>query len=154
MFFILLLLFVALPAAEIWLLIQVGSSIGVVQTILVVLFTGVAGAYLAKMEGLAVIRNIQKASMEGRIPGNEMISGLLVFAGGLLLLTPGFITDIMGILMIFPPTRALIVIFIKKYFEKKMTAGTASFSFHSNIDLQNPRIKDPGVIDADDFRDN
>lgn len=154
MFFILLLLFVALPAAEIWLLIQVGSSIGVMQTILLVLFTGVAGAYLAKMEGLAVIMNIQKAASEGRVPGNEMLNGVLVFVGGALLLTPGFITDCMGLLMIFPPTRALLAISVRKYFEKKVKTGTADFSFRSNMDIQRPKIKDPTIIDADDFKDN
>ncbi|HNW82455.1 MAG TPA: FxsA family protein [bacterium] len=154
MFFILLLLFVALPAAEIWLLIKVGGMIGVMPTILMILFTGVAGAYLAKMEGLAVIRNIQKASVEGRIPGNEMISGVLIFVGGALLLTPGFITDCMGLLMIFPPTRMLIAISIRKYFEKRVKAGSAGFSIHSNMNVQRPKIKDPTIIDADDFKDN
>lgn len=154
MFFILLLLFVALPAAEIWLLIKVGSHIGVWQTILAVLFTGVAGAYLAKMEGLAVIKNLQKAQMEGRIPGNEMINGLLVFTGGALLLTPGFITDILGILMIFPLTRALIAVSIKRYFEKKMHSGTASFSYYSNISPHRSQLNDPDVIDADNYKDN
>lgn len=153
MFFVLLFLFVGIPAAEIWLLIKVGGEIGVIPTIMIVLFTGVAGAWLAKMEGLSVIGKIRKASAEGRIPGTEMLNGVLVFMGGALLLTPGFITDCVGLLMIFPPTRVLIASVLRSYFEKKIRAGTINFSNYSNMDNDRRKIDNDRVIDAEDYKE-
>ncbi|EQC48005.1 FxsA family protein [Bacteriovorax sp. Seq25_V] len=132
MFSILLLLFTVIPALEIYLLFNIGAQIGGLNTLFIVLFTGFTGAYLAKSQGLQILSRIQEDLSRGAVPANEFIHGLLVFGGGLLLLTPGFLTDIMGIAMVFPVTRIMIAHFFKSYFERAIQSGNVQFySFSS-----------------------
>jgi UPF0716 protein FxsA len=115
---------------------------------LIVIITGITGAWLAKMEGISVLTNIQRSMSQGVIPKTELVNGLLVFIGGAMLLTPGFITDITGLLMIFPPTRAIFATFLISYFERKIKDGTVHF-YHSGQNETRTRIDDESVIDAD-----
>lgn len=108
MFLRLFLLFVIVPAVELYLLIRVGSVIGVGPTLMFLLLTGVLGASLARREGLGVLQQLQTDLAQGRPPTGRLLEGLLVFIGGLLLLAPGILTDVMGLLMILGPTRRLI----------------------------------------------
>lgn len=101
----LILLFTVLPALELYLLLQIGSWLGPTQTFLFVLLTGVVGAWLAKREGFAVLRKLTEEVRTGLPPGSRMMEGALVVIGGLLLVTPGVITDLTGMFLIFPPTR-------------------------------------------------
>lgn len=101
----LFLLFTAVPLLELWLLIQVGQRIGPTPTIALVLLTGIVGAWLAKAEGFRVVRQWQRAIAEGRLPEDGILSGLLVLAGGLLLITPGVLTDVVGLALLVPPIR-------------------------------------------------
>jgi UPF0716 protein FxsA len=101
----LLLLFTVVPALELFLLLQLGAWLGAWQTFLLVVVTGTVGAWLAKREGLGVLRQLSVEIQQGIPPGERLAEGLLVFAGGLLLVTPGVITDLTGVLFIFPPTR-------------------------------------------------
>ncbi|MEJ2048894.1 MAG: FxsA family protein [Calditrichota bacterium] len=105
MFFRLFLLFTIIPVIELYVIIKIGGMIGALNTILIILTTAVIGAYLAKQQGLLVIRNIRQAVQGGRVPGRELLHGLIVLLGGLMLLTPGFITDIIGISALIPPIR-------------------------------------------------
>ncbi len=102
---ILFLLFTVVPALELYLLFQVGGEIGGANTILLIIGTGILGAALAKSQGLAVMRSMQEKTNKGEMPGSELIDAFLIFGGGLLLLTPGFLTDILGFSMVFPLTR-------------------------------------------------
>lgn len=104
---ILFLLFVAMPIAEIAVLIQVGGIIGTWPTIGVVILTAFAGALLAKMEGRAAMQRLAQAVQSGQAPIVPVLDAAAVFTGGLLLLTPGFITDILGLSLLFGPTRLL-----------------------------------------------
>jgi len=104
----LFLLFVLVPLIELALLIQVGQWIGAFPTILIVLVTGVAGAALARREGLRAIRRVQRDIAEGGMPGTAAIDALAILVGGAFLLTPGILTDIAGFSLLFPPTRALL----------------------------------------------
>lgn len=128
MFAILLLLFTVVPALEIYLMIEVGSQIGGINTISIVILTGIIGASLAKSQGLSILQKIQRDLNKGALPADQIVQGFLVFAGGLLLLTPGFLTDLLGLSMVFPGTRHILVKFLKGKLEKGMQNGNIFFS--------------------------
>ena len=97
MFFKLLLLFTVVPAIELYLLIWLGQHIGAGLTVLIIIATGAIGAALAKREGLGVLRSIQEETLRGVPPGDRLIEGVLVLVGGVLLITPGVLSDLTGI---------------------------------------------------------
>ena len=103
---LLALVFIVVPMVEIAVLIQVGSALGFWNTIALLLLVSLVGAWLTRHEGFYVLRRIREQLERGRIPGDELVDGGLVLAAGLLLLTPGFVTDGVGLLLLFPPTRA------------------------------------------------
>ncbi|MAF13613.1 MAG: membrane protein FxsA [Parcubacteria group bacterium] len=119
----LILLFVAVPIIELYILIEVGQFIGAGYTILLVISTGIVGAILAKFEGLRVWHGLQKDLMSLKMPTNRIVDGVLILIGGVLLLTPGIITDIIGFLLIIPFTRPIIREPLKKHFAKKTKQG-------------------------------
>jgi len=121
MFFKLFLLFTLIPVIELSLLIEIGSYIGIFNTIVIVIFTAIIGAYMVRMEGMGVMYRIQKNMQEGVFPGEELISGAMILVAGALLLTPGFFTDIIGFLMVIPVTRKYISNLIRKYIEKNIS---------------------------------
>lgn len=104
---LLVLLFIVVPIAELYVIIQVGGWIGVGPTLLLLLLDAILGSWLLKHEGRAAWRRFNQALAERRIPGKEVADGFLVILGGALLIAPGFITDIFGILFLIPPTRAV-----------------------------------------------
>ncbi len=124
MFFRLILLFALLPLIELYLLIKVGSVIGGLPTIGLVLFTGVLGAYLARLEGTRVFLRAQENMKQGIPPAEEVIDALLIFIAGVVLLTPGIVTDCMGFAMLFPPTRRLFKVWLRKRFDQAVANGT------------------------------
>lgn len=105
---ILVVLFIVVPLIELFVIIQVGSWIGVLPTVGLVLLTGLLGAALANSQGRAAWRRFNAALADGRMPGREIFDGAMVIFGGALLLTPGFITDIVGILLLLPPSRVFV----------------------------------------------
>jgi UPF0716 protein FxsA len=104
---ILAIAFILVPLAELAVLIAVGDVIGLLPTLVLLLVVSVAGAWLAKREGLAAWRRFNLAMADGRIPTVEVADGAMILLAGALLLTPGFLTDVAGILLLLPPTRAL-----------------------------------------------
>ena len=104
----LLLLFTVVPALELWLLLQIGARLGATQTFLLIIVTGTLGAWLAKREGLGVLRSLTEELHDGVPPGSRMMEGAMVVVGGLLLVTPGVFTDLVGFALTAPPTRAWI----------------------------------------------
>jgi len=128
MFPILVMLFTVIPALEIYLLFSIGGQIGGLNTLFVVIATGILGASLAKTQGLSILHKIQTDLNKGAIPTDQFTHGLLVFGGGLLLLTPGFLTDILGISMVFPGTRHVIASYVKHLFAKGIASGNVHFS--------------------------
>ena len=102
MFQILLLLFLVVPIIEIYLLIQVGGYLGAGTTIFLVVFTAVLGAWLLRIQGFSTMRRVQNSVARGEIPAIEMLGGVLLLLSGALLLTPGFFTDTIGFLLLFP----------------------------------------------------
>ncbi len=104
---VLVVLFIVVPLIELFVILQVGGWIGVLPTIGIILLTGLLGAALARSQGRAVWRGFNEALAEGRMPGREIFDGAMVIFGGALLLTPGFITDIVGLLLLVPATRGV-----------------------------------------------
>ena len=104
---LLVILFIVVPIAELALLIQVGQAIGVWWTVGLLLADALLGSWLLRTQGRAAWVRFNEALNAGRIPHREVIDGVLIIFGGVLLLTPGFITDIFGLLFLFPPTRVL-----------------------------------------------
>jgi UPF0716 protein FxsA len=104
---LLVIAFIVVPLAELYVIIQVGGLIGVLPTIGLLLVDSLAGSLLLRAQGQAVWRRFNEALAAGRMPHREALDGALVIFGGALLLTPGFITDIVGLLLLLPPTRAV-----------------------------------------------
>jgi UPF0716 protein FxsA len=105
---LLLLLFLAVPVAELYVIIQIGQAIGVLPTLALLIVDAFVGAALARSQGRAAWERFNRALAEGRVPARETADGAMIILGGALLLTPGFITDAVGLLLLLPPTRALI----------------------------------------------
>jgi UPF0716 protein FxsA len=105
MFIKLLLVFTIIPLIELFVLIEIGSRIGSGPTILLLLLTGIFGALLASRQGLSVLQRARHDLGKGHIPANPLIDGIMVLVGGVLLLTPGFLTDIFGFMLLIPLTR-------------------------------------------------
>ena len=105
---ILIALFIGVPFAEIYVLLQVGQAIGAINTLVLLILISVVGAWLAKREGLGVLRRMQRSIDSGRVPGTELVDGFLILLAGALMLTPGFLTDILAILLLLPPVRAVV----------------------------------------------
>ena len=116
----LLFLFTVVPCMELYLLFEVADHIGGLETIYLVLLTGIVGASMAKREGLSVIQQIQEASINGEPPANKLVEGLMVLVGGILLVTPGILTDIFGLSLIFPLSRRLLVGIVKSVLKERM----------------------------------
>lgn len=104
----LLLLFLVVPIVELAVIIQVGQLLGVVPTLGILIVLSVLGAWLMKREGLGVVRRAQQQARSGRVPGREVADGFLIVLGGALMLTPGFVTDAVGLALLLPPVRALV----------------------------------------------
>ena len=108
MFAGLALAFLVVPFLELFVILRVGSLLGVVPTILLLVGVSIVGAWLAKREGLGVVRRIQRSVERGVMPGNELVDGALIILAAALLVTPGFLTDVFGIGLLLPPVRLAI----------------------------------------------
>ena len=117
---LLIVLFIAVPIAEIYVIIKVGELIGVWLTIALLIADAVLGSMLLRHQGRAAWRRFNAAIAERRFPGREAADGVMVAVGGTLLLTPGFITDIAGLLLLVPPTRALIRAGMFRYLRRRV----------------------------------
>jgi UPF0716 protein FxsA len=107
-FLLLALVFLVVPIAELYVIIQVAGGIGIPETILLLIAISLLGAWLAKVAGVGVLYRLQRTVREGRVPSNEIVDGALVLFAGALMLTPGFLTDMLAIVLLLPPSRALV----------------------------------------------
>jgi len=112
---ILVVLFIAVPIAELFVIIKVGEAIGVLPTLFLLLLSAVCGSLLLRHQGRGAWRRFNEALGQGRFPGKEVADGLLIVVGATLLLTPGFITDAVGLLLLIPPTRAGARALLRRY---------------------------------------
>jgi UPF0716 protein FxsA len=127
--FRLFLLFTLIPIVEIYILMKMGAIYGVESTLLVVIGTGFLGAYLARREGSHAWQKIQQELTLGRFPGPEIIDGFLILISGVLLLTPGLLTDLAGFFILFPITRHFFKEWIKSKIKKMMQSGQTNITF-------------------------
>jgi UPF0716 protein FxsA len=128
-FGLLLVLFVAVPAAELYVILQASHAFGVLETIAALLAISFVGAWLCKREGFTTLGRIQGALNDGRIPTKELQDGALILLAGALLLTPGFLGDVVGILLLLPPTRAVARTFLARYLRGRLQVVTAGTGF-------------------------
>jgi len=119
----LLILFVIVPLTELYILIEVGKKIGSLTTIGIIIFTGILGAYLVKNQGFMILKKIQNDLNEGIMPGDSLIQGAIILAGGILLLTPGFVTDIVGFIFLIPVSRNVVKKYLLKWLKGKIKEG-------------------------------
>lgn len=122
---LLLLLFIVVPLVELYVLLQVGQAIGVLPTIALLIADSVLGSLLMRSQGRAVWRRFNAALQSGRPPAREVLDGALVIFGGALLLTPGFATDVLGLLLLLPPTRAVVRRLLVRSLAGRVVAGVA-----------------------------
>jgi UPF0716 protein FxsA len=126
----LLLLFVALPAVELALLIEIGERIGTVPTLALILCTGLAGAALARHQGLGVLRALQAETAAGRLPAGSLLDGVLILLAAALLVTPGVLTDAFGFLCLVPAFRAVLKRALRRRLERAVREGRLTVQVH------------------------
>jgi len=123
------LLFVLVPLVELFILVQIGEVVGLLPTLALVLLTGVAGAALARREGLRVLWSFQSELAQGRLPQQQLLDGLSVLVGGAFLVTPGLLTDLAGLALLFPPTRRVVERRVRRALERRIREGSVNFVF-------------------------
>ena len=111
----LIILFIVVPIAELYVIIQVGEAIGIWPTLALLFADAILGSMLLRHQGRGAWRRFNEALSQGRFPGREVVDGLLIVIGGTLLLAPGFITDIFGLILLIPPTRAIVRSVLKRF---------------------------------------
>ena len=126
MFGRLLVLFIAVPLIELAILIDIGGAIGTGPTIVLVVGTGILGAYLARLEGFRTLFTIRHKMETGKLPADELLDGLIILIAGALLITPGIITDCFGFLMLFRPSRARFKIWLKEKFSARIHSSNSN----------------------------
>jgi UPF0716 protein FxsA len=148
---VLLLLFLIVPIVELYVIIEVGQWLGVWPTLGLLVALSVAGAWLVKREGIGVWRRAQRQLERAELPATELLDGLLILAAGALMLTPGFVTDVVGLLLLIPPTRAVARAGLSRRFRRSfdVAAGTyagpgATFGFARAYDAR--RTYDVGEV--------
>lgn len=127
MFWKLFLGFTLIPLAELYLLINVGGLIGAAPTIAIVIITGAAGAYLARLQGASTMMQVRQNLENGVMPAEQLLDAMLILVAGVVLLTPGFLTDIAGILLLIPFTRNALKRWLRRKFDDMMKSGQVQF---------------------------
>lgn len=134
-------LLIALPIAEIALLIAIGRQIGLGATVAILLLTGLLGALLARRQGLGVVRRMQSEMAERRVPAAQLIDGALILLAGVLLIVPGVLTDALGFFCLLPAGRTAIKAWLRKRFEAGLQSGRIAVSV--NMKNITPRQQSP-----------
>lgn len=124
----LFLCFTLIPVMELYLLIKVGTVIGGINTILLVIISGFIGAWLARLEGMNTLVRLKMNLSQGLMPAEELLDGVIIFIAGIVLITPGFITDIMGLLLLWPVTRNRLKKFLRKKFDELKMQGNINIT--------------------------
>jgi len=128
-------LFIVIPLVELYLIIEVGSRIGALWTVLIVIMTAVIGVQLLRLQGFSTLRRAQQSMAQGAMPAMEMMEGMVLAVGGALLITPGFITDALGFLCLIPVTRRAMI--------RRLLAGS-QLHMHSHYTGHRPGQHSPG----------
>ncbi|TYK65836.1 FxsA family protein [Colwellia echini] len=127
MFQLLFVLFIIIPIIEITVIIHVGELIGVWPTVAIVILSAWLGAKFVRQQGIATLQSVQTKMAQGEMPSGEIVTGLMLLVSGVLLVTPGFVTDILGLSLLIPSVRAGIAKQVQKHIKVNQMAGSASF---------------------------
>lgn len=148
MIYLLTVLFIVVPILELKLLIALSERIGFAETVAIVIVTGIVGAQLARSQGIRVMLGIQQDLETGKMPGDKILSGALVLVGGVLLITPGIMTDLVGLSLMVPFFRSFLATFIKKFLASRFQIVniSAPFAPHTNEE----QIKEVDAVEVDD----
>ena len=138
----LLALFILVPLAELYVILKVGDAIGAIWTILLLAADSVLGSLLLRAQGRSVWRRFNTALAEGKMPHREVIDGVLVVFGGAFLITPGFITDVVGIVLLVPPTRAVVRRLLASRLGRRLAVG-ATRRGRMRYDVEGTAREDP-----------
>ncbi len=129
-----LLAFITIPIIELYLLISIGKAIGSLNTILIIIITGVIGSSMVRHQGIHTLELIKQDMASGKFPGDRILSGLFILVGGVLLITPGVFTDFIGFMLMIPGNRRLLVSYLKNNFHDKLNNSTGNGMFFTNAD--------------------
>jgi UPF0716 protein FxsA len=155
--FALLMVLILVPIVELYVMVQVAGVIGVLPTVVLVLAMCFAGAWLMKVEGLGVLRRMQRQLNAGEMPTTEAVNGVLIVLGGLLMLVPGFVTGIIGLLLLLPPVRAVVRPLVVSRVQRRIDRGSARFMVFSagapDVGGRGPSSFGGRVYDADSHLD-
>jgi UPF0716 protein FxsA len=124
--FLLVLIFIVVPLAELYVIIQIGGAIGIVPTLVILLLDALLGSMLLRHQGRAAWVRFNRALAENRLPHKEVFDGVLIIFGGALLITPGFITDVFGLVLLIPPTRAIVRGILSRVVRGRIAMGGAT----------------------------
>ncbi len=130
MFYKLFFAFTVIPFLEIYLLIKVGSYLGAFNTVMIVVLTGFLGAYLARLQGLHTMMKVKESLNRGEMPAEALLDALLILLAGIVLLTPGFLTDMAGLMILIPKTRIVFKRWLRKRFEEWVNKNQMGIRFH------------------------
>jgi UPF0716 protein FxsA len=147
---LLFVVFIVVPIAEIYVIVKVGEAIGVLPTIALLILDSVVGSALLRSQGRAVWRRFNEALAEQRVPAREVLDGALVIFGGALLVTPGFLTDVLGAILLLPPTRSLVRAALVRHFARRFVV--ASFPRTPPARPREPYDLEGTAVEADDPR--
>ena len=139
----LLLLFIIVPIIELGLLLQIGERIGTPATLALIVGTGALGAYLARRQGLDVLRQAQSEMAGGRLPAGQLVEGLLIFVAGAVLMTPGVLTDAFGFFCLIPAGRRLLKTYLARRFERAVHNGDVKVSLDLGAGFQGTSSREP-----------
>ncbi len=117
------LFFIGLPLLELYILIKIGSNLGAFLTIALIIFTGILGLLLARLEGLRTLRQIRQNLSQGIVPAEEMVDSVLIFVGGILFVVPGVITDIVALVLLIPFSRTIFKRWLRRRFDRAVERG-------------------------------
>jgi UPF0716 protein FxsA len=125
------LLFIGLPLLELYILIKIGSHLGPFLTIALIIFSGLLGLLLARFEGLRTLHQIRQNLSQGILPAEEMLDSVLIFAGGVLFVVPGVITDFAALVLLIPFTRTIFKRWLRRRFDRMVERGNVRLQYHN-----------------------
>jgi UPF0716 protein FxsA len=123
-------LFTLVPLLELYILIKIGGYLGAFQTVALVVFTALLGVLLARFEGLRTLQQIRQSLSQGIVPAEEMVDGVLILVGGILLITPGVLTDLFAVVLLIPYTRTIFKRWLRRRFDRMIAAGNVRLHYY------------------------
>jgi UPF0716 protein FxsA len=123
-------LFILVPLLELYILIKIGGALGAFQTVALVVLTALLGVILVRFEGLKTLQQIRQSLSQGIVPAEEMIDGVLIFVGGILLITPGVLTDLFALVLLIPYTRTIFKRWLRRRFDRMVAAEKVRLQYY------------------------